>query len=92
MAGPWRIPVALDMSDNLPVIVADLQAPSVARIINVSDFLPVSVHDVGARRNRGRLGAIVLKLDAPRDGGGGDQDHGQDGSQGSSHFIRSCSL
>jgi hypothetical protein len=43
-----RRAVALDIADDLPMVVADLQAPPVARIMNVSYFLPVSVHDVGA--------------------------------------------
>ena len=58
--------VALDIADDLPVILANLQALPAARIINVSDFLPMRVHDVGARRGRGRRCAIVLKFEAPR--------------------------
>ena len=73
--------VVLDIADDLPVIVADLQAPPVARIIDVSDLLPVRVHDIGARgAGRAGLGAIVLKLEAPGvcRCGSGDQVHGQD--------------
>ena len=42
--------VALDVSDDAAGSVPNLDAPPVAGIINVSDFLPMRVHDVGARR------------------------------------------
>ena len=62
---PMRIghgAVALDVSDDLPVIVADLQAPLVARIINVTDLLPMRVGDVVARRGRGGRATVSFSL------------------------------
>ena len=71
--------VALDISDDAAGGVPNLEPPPVARIINVTDLLPMRVGDVVARRGRGRPDAIFLELEAPRirRHGSGDQDHGQ---------------
>ena len=76
--------VALNITDDLPVIVADLQAPPVARIINVCEALSVLVRDGESLWGRGGRGAIPLKLEAPSlcRHGSGDQDQSQGQCQG----------
>ncbi len=55
--------VALDVADDPAIRVPNLQAPPVARIIQVSDLLPVLVRDVGARRGQaGRPSSPLLDI------------------------------
>ncbi len=79
---PMRIghgAVALDVPDDAAGRVPNLDAPPVARIVNIPDFLPMRVHDVGARRGRGGRGS-VLAITHDTTGGrwrGGNQHHDQ---------------
>ncbi len=45
VAGIHHGAVGLDITDDLPVIVADLQAPPVARIVDVPEVLVVLIRD-----------------------------------------------
>ena len=61
-------PVALDKAKYPPIVVPDLNIPTVARIVNIPCPLAMRVGDRVGFRSRGGRAAIALKFEAS--GGG----------------------